>query len=80
MSGLTGIIASAVEEVGKAAEKVGKAVENAAEVSEKVSGTAKDVADYAKFIPGGAGAIFQVVAVTARLAVMYAETSRGRRE
>lgn len=66
LNGLTGTIASAVKK--------------AAEESETAASTAAGVAVYTKFIPGGVGAIFQLVAVSARLAIMFAEAGRGRRD
>lgn len=66
LSGLTGVIASAVKK--------------AAGAPESVASKAQNVSDYARFVPGGVGAIFQLVAVSACLVVMYAEANRGCRE
>lgn len=49
-------------------------------MSKIVANTAQDVADYAKFITGGMSAVLQLVALSARLGVMFAEANRGCHE
>ena len=50
---------------------------NVAESCEVVAHRAASAADYVKFVPGGIGSVFQLAALIARLAMMFAEAKRG---
>lgn len=63
---------SVVELVGIFAE----VTKNVAGTSGTASKTAQDAADFAKFIPGGVGAVFQLLALSVRVVVMFAEADR----
>ena len=43
-------------------------------------GQPRKVADYSKMVPVGVSAVFQLIAISARLASMYSEANRGCRE
>ena len=45
-----------------------------------VEATAQNVADYIRIIPGGVSSLFQLIVVSARVAVMITEANRGHRE
>ena len=68
LGSLTGSIATGVK---KAAETVDASA---------LEATAQNVADCARIIPGGISSVFQLIVVSARVAVMINEANRGRRE
>lgn len=62
------------------ADIIATAMKKGAGASEIVANNTEDEADFAKFLPGGVRVIFQLVALSARLVVMYAEANSGIRE
>ena len=52
---------------------------NVAESCEIVANRAASAADYVKFVPGGISSVFQLAALIARLAMMFAEAKRASR-